>query len=95
MGVTYIQYAINIEHLKLISQEIAKPLRRNDSVLDYLPTQYISDYIKSQNYDGVEYISSMCENGFNLAVFDESVFKCTKTTVYDIKSLSYTYNAII
>ena len=94
MGIEYIQHAVNIEHLKLISQEIAKPLRRHDSALDYLPTQYISDYIKSQGFDGVEYISTMCEDGYNLAVFDESVFKCTKTTVYDIKSLSYTYGAI-
>ena len=94
MRVEYIQHAVNIEHLKLISQEIAKPLRRQDSALDYLPTQYISDYIKSQGFDGVEYISTMCEDGYNLAVFDESVLKCTKATVYDIKSLSYTYGAI-
>jgi hypothetical protein len=95
MGIPYVQHAINIEHLKLISQEIAKPLRRHDSVLDYLPTQYISNYIKSKNYEGVEYISTMCKDGFNLAIFDESVFKCAKTTVYDIKSLSYTYDKII
>ncbi|MBE5965871.1 MAG: RES domain-containing protein [Lachnospiraceae bacterium] len=94
MGIPYVQHAINIEHLKLISQEIAKPLRRHDSTLDYLPTQYISDYIKSEDYDGVEYISTMCKDGYNLAVFDESVFKCTKTKVYDIKSLSYTYDLI-
>lgn len=94
MGISYTQHAINIEHLKLISQEIARPLRRHDSTLDYLPTQYISDYIKSQNYDGVEYISTMCQNGFNLAIFDENIFKCTKTALYDIKSLSYTYDSI-
>lgn len=94
MGIPYVQHAINLEHLKLISQEIAKPLRRHDSALDYLPTQYISDYIKSQGYDGVEYISTMCKDGYNIAVFDETSFKCTKTTVYDINSLSYTYDQI-
>lgn len=94
MGIPYVQHAINTEHLRLISQEIAKPLRRHDSLLDYLPTQYICDYIKSQGYDGVEYISTMCKDGYNLAAFDEDVFKCTKTVVYDIKSLSYTYDQI-
>ena len=93
-GIEYTQHAINIEHLKLISSEIAKPLRRQDSALDYLPTQYISDYIKSRRFDGVEYVSTMCKEGFNLAVFDETLFKCTKTTVYDIKSLAYTYDSI-
>jgi hypothetical protein len=86
--------AINIEHLKKISDEIAKPLRRHDSQLDYLPTQYISDYIKSENFDGIEYKSTMCQDGFNLAIFDESLFKCTGATVYDVKSLSYSYDRI-
>lgn len=93
-GIDFTQHAINIEHLKMISQEIAKPLRRHDSTLDYLPTQYVSDYIKNQGFDGIEYISTMCSDGFNLAVFDETLFKCTKTTVYDIKSLSYSYDQI-
>ncbi|MBU4540318.1 MAG: RES family NAD+ phosphorylase [Firmicutes bacterium] len=95
MGIEYTQHAINIEHLKLISQEIAKPLRRHDSELDYLPTQYISDYIKSQGFDGVEYMSTMREGGFNLAVFAcNNSFSCTKTTVYRIKSISYSEEAI-
>lgn len=92
-GFDFAQYATNIEHLQMIGQEIAKPLR-NDNTLDYLPTQYISDYIKSKGYDGIEYISTMCEKGVNLAVFDQSLFKCVDTTVYDVKSISYSYNQI-
>lgn len=94
MGIEYTQYAVNIENLKLISQEIAKPLRRQDSALDYLPTQYISDYIKSQGLGGVEYISTMHEGGLNLAIFDSDIFKCTETTVHRIKSISYSEEPI-
>ncbi|MEI5604531.1 hypothetical protein WB307_49860, partial [Streptomyces brasiliscabiei] len=36
-GFDFTQYAINIEHLKMIGMEIARPLR-NDNSLDYLPT---------------------------------------------------------
>ena len=89
MGIEYTQHAINIGNLKLMSQEMAKPLRRQDSVLDYLPTQYISDYIKSRGFDGVEFISTMHDGGANLAVFDSSIFKCTKANLYRIKSMSY------
>lgn len=92
-GFDFTQYAINIEHLKMIAQEIAKPLR-NDNALDYLPTQYISDFIRSKGYDGIEYISTMCKNGTNLAVFNPSLFKCTGTNVYDIKSISYSYTQL-
>ena len=94
IGIDFTQHAVNIEHLRKISQEIAKPLRRHDSLLDYLPTQYVSDYIKSKGYDGIEYISTMCPDGINLAIFGEGLFRCINKTVYDIKSLTYSYNEV-
>lgn len=94
VGIDYTQHAVNIDQLRKISDEIAKPLRRHDSILDYLPTQYVSDYIKSQNFDGIEYKSTMCQDGYNLAIFDENLFRCTKVTVYDIKSLNYSYDKV-
>ncbi|MBQ7718820.1 MAG: RES family NAD+ phosphorylase [Clostridia bacterium] len=84
--------AANITHLNNISADIAKPLRRNESSLDYLPTQYICDYIKSQNFAGVEYKSTIYNSGINYAIFDESFFKCTQTKVYDVKSIKYDYD---
>lgn len=88
--ISYTQQAINFEHLKLISREIARPLRRQDSVLDYLPTQYICDYIKGLGYDGVEYFSSVYEKGVNVALFDADKYKCSASTLYQIKSILYT-----
>lgn len=92
-GFDFTQYAINIDHLKMIGNEIAKPLR-NDNHLDYLPTQYISDYIRSRGHDGIEYISTMRKKGVNLAVFDEAKLKCTDVSVYDITSISYNYEEL-
>lgn len=92
-GFDFTQYAINIEHLKMIGQEIAKPLR-NENVLDYLPTQYVSDFIKSKGYSGIEYVSTMRKTGVNLAIFDQSQLKCTDVSVYDVKSISYDYDEI-
>lgn len=89
----FTQYAMNIEHLKMIAQEIAKPLR-NDNALDYIPTQYISDFIRSKGYAGIEYFSTMRKNGTNLAVFSPDLFKCTASAVYDVKSISYIYDPI-
>jgi hypothetical protein len=92
------QHAINKIHLRKISQEIAKPLRRSDAPLDYLPTQYISDFIKSiklggkNQYSGIEYKSTMCRNGYNLAIFDESLFECESVYVTYIKDLTYDYD---
>lgn len=87
------QYAINIQHLKMIAKEIAKPLR-NECALDYLPTQYISDFIHSQGFNGIKYKSTLYEEGYNLAIFDTELFKCIETKVCDIESIKYQYKKI-
>lgn len=86
--------AANIVHLNNISADIARPLRRHDSSLDYLPTQYICDYIKSQEFAGVEFRSTIYNSGINYAIFDETFFECTQTMVYDIKSIKYDYDLL-
>lgn len=86
--------AINLPHLRKIAYDISKPLRKHDSTLDYLPTQYISDYIKSEGFAGIEYKSTMCKKGVNFAVFDESLFECIGTESYDIESLTYGYSLL-
>lgn len=92
-GFDFTQYAINIEHLRMISQEIEKPLR-NDNMLDYIPTQYVSDFIRSKGYSGIEYASTMHKDGVNLAVFDPNLFECISREVYDVKSILYEYKTV-
>lgn len=89
------EYAINKSNLTKISSEIAKPLRRHDSELDYLPTQYLTEYIKAKGYDGIEYNSTINPSGFNLVVFDESNFACSQTKVYEINELQYDHVELI
>jgi hypothetical protein len=79
--------------------EIAKPLRRSDSPLEYLPTQYISEFIKSERYQGVKYLSTMNPDGYNLALYDNGAMKeqleCTKVSVLEVRQLNYTTEQII
>lgn len=88
--------AINKEHLSRINEELSRTMRRNDSLLDYLATQYISDFVMSIEdekgnclFDGVVYKSAMTNSGFNLAVFDPSKFKCTYCQTYEVSKLTY------
>lgn len=81
--------AANLEHLKRIGYEISRPLRRYDSNLDYLPTQYISDYIKSIGYSGIKYKSTMCNDGTNFAIFNKDLLQCVEVLNYEIDSLKY------
>ncbi|MGH4038361.1 MAG: RES family NAD+ phosphorylase [Sphaerochaeta sp.] len=84
--------ASNIQHLKTIASEIARPLCKSDKVLDYLPIQYICDYIKSENFDGIKYKSTLHEDGINYAFFDENLFDCNNIETYEISSLKYKYD---
>lgn len=91
------KYAINRPVLAKINNEIAKSVSRNDSVLTYLPTQYICDYIKSicdndrqtNKYDGIEYSSTTCPDGYNIAIFNPDIFECVSTEIYKINSINY------
>lgn len=86
--------AANLEHLRKIGDEISRPLRKHDSSLDYLPTQYISDYIKSLGYSGIKYKSTMHNEGMNFAIFNEDLLKCVEVLDYDINSLRYDYSKL-
>lgn len=87
-------FAINMKILNQISSEIAKPLRRQDSELDYLPAQYISDFVKSLGYDGICYKSTLYEDGVNFAIFSKEKFKCKNVDVYYVKSIKPEYEKV-
>lgn len=85
----YTSYAIDIKHLHEIHDSIAEPMGKQDRQLEYLPTQYLCDFIKSCGYDGVKYSSTMDSNHYNLAVFDVNLFKCKSIKQYKIEKLNY------
>ncbi len=95
------EYAINKEHLNKINDEMSKIMRRSDSALDYVPTQYITDFVKSiihddvAEYAGIEYKSVMHSDGYNLALFDPDLFECEETEVYRIDTIDYRKHRII
>lgn len=95
-GLEYLDHAINQQYLERLNAEMGKSLRRSDSALDYVPTQYIVDFIKSiehndvAEYDGIEYNSTTNPGGYNLAIFNPDLFECISVDVYDIERLEYT-----
>lgn len=99
-GLDYLDHAINKQYLEKLNIEMSKSLRRSDSTLDYVPTQYIVDFIKSithngkQEYDGIEYNSTTNPGGYNLSIFNPDVFECMAVDAYDIEQLHYTFTRV-
>jgi hypothetical protein len=83
------RYIANRNVFKEIASELAKPLRRNDSSTEYLPTQFIAEFIKSEKYDGVEYASSLNEGGYNLAFFQPDMFECLNVQTIEVSKITY------
>ena len=72
-----------------MSDDMSKPMSRWDSELDYLPTQYISDFAKACGYDGVQYSSTFDKESYNVALFDPDVCKAVYHKNYLIGNLDY------
>lgn len=96
----FLEYLLNKPILQKIDEEMGRAVRSSDNHLDYIPTQYLCDFIKTlyceqdKKYSGVEYTSTLNSSGYNLAVFYPKLFKCTSVSTYMINTLKYNYNKI-
>lgn len=84
-----VAYLLNEGTLQQIQNDLAKPMSRFDSELDYLPTQYISDFAKFLGYDGVKYISTFDKMSYNVALFESTACDCIYHRNYLIGDLEY------
>lgn len=82
-------FLIHSSFISKLGNELSKPNRRNDKELDYLPTQYLSEFIKSMGFDGVEYQSSLNPEGYNIAIFSPEKFECIDVCVHEIKKIVF------
>ena len=89
-----IDFLINEQILRAIERDMAKPMSRWDSELDYLPTQYISDFARCCGYDGVRYYSTFDKDAYNIALFDSSACKCTCHRNFLVGNLDYRLFAV-
>ncbi|MGK0449210.1 MAG: hypothetical protein ACJA2M_003015 [Polaribacter sp.] len=75
-----------------ISKSLSKPIRRYDSILEYIPTQFICEYIRYiTNTDGILFNSSLdLDEGVNVVLFEEDKVKCDSVEMYRIIDIDIT-----
>nr|WP_068890408.1 RES family NAD+ phosphorylase [Pedobacter panaciterrae] len=76
-------------YLQSLEHELSRPVRKQDVHLDYLPTQYLCEFIKSLGFDAVEYKSAMNASGYNLAVFNDNKLECVEAIFHRVTNLKY------
>ena len=84
-----IQNAIITTLLKeKISLELSKPLRRYDSELEYIPTQFICEFIKEfTEVKGIKFKSSLHDKGNNIVIFEQDVLDCIKVNKVKVSNV--------
>lgn len=88
-------YIIHQKYLYRLEQELSKPVRRFDKELDYLPSQYLCEYVKSLGYDAIEYSSALKFGGINLAIFNEEKLDIVKSEVVEISNVDLDFNHVV
>lgn len=76
-----------MEYLCRLSEELTMPVLPKSAHLDYLPSQYLCEFIKHCGFDGVIYRSAM-STGINYALFHDTKVTGIDVTQYLINDIS-------
>ncbi|WBY15948.1 RES family NAD+ phosphorylase [Erythrobacteraceae bacterium WH01K] len=76
----------DIPFIERLGEELTRPIVPKGAAIEYVPTQFLCEFIKKRGYDGVVYRSAISE-GFNFALFDPSRARALSTQVFNIESV--------
>ena len=71
-----------------IGESFSMPIEPSLSDIEYVPTQFISEYIKNLGYDGFVFQSSLGP-GLNYVLFDPGKAKISEADLYTISEIEY------
>ena len=77
----------DIGFLERLGDELTRPVRPKLVPIEYVPSQYLCEFIKSSGWDGVLYRSSVSD-GFNLALFDQGKAKIKNVQKCSVEKVS-------
>lgn len=69
--------------LERLGEELSKPVLPASAAYEYTPSQYLCEFVKSRNFDGVLYRSSVSD-GVNLALFDPDRVEALRVDTYRV-----------
>ncbi len=77
----------DIGFLEQLGDELTRPVLPQVAAIDYIPSQYICEFIKKCGYNGVIYKSSVGD-GINLAVFEPNIASPLNVERYKVSRVS-------
>lgn len=83
----------DITFLERLGEELTSPVLPDAAAIDYIPSQYLCEFIKKCGYAGVVYSSSVT-TGMNLALFDPSIAIIGDVAEYTVNAVSLTISQV-
>lgn len=77
--------------IKEIGWMLSKPVSPSEDYIEYIPTQYLTEYIKNSNYDGIKFTSSL-EVGNNYVLFDQEKVKFLSSKLYQVNNIKLSFS---
>ncbi len=72
-----------------ISRDLSKPMRRYDSEIEYIPTQFICEFIRIYTgASGIRFSSSLHPTGKNIVMFNQELMECKQVFLKKINSMN-------
>ncbi|WP_409483880.1 RES family NAD+ phosphorylase [Arsenicicoccus dermatophilus] len=87
-----LQLRADVPLLEALGEELTKPVLPRTAAYEYVPSQYLCEFIKNCGFDGVLYQSSVGD-GVNLALFEPSEVACEDVSAYLVRKVGVTVEA--
>ena len=81
------QLRADLPFLERLGEELTRPVLPSGAAIDYIPSQYLCEFIKKSGFDGVVYRSSVSD-GINLAMFDPDKAQGGAVSLYHVAKVS-------
>ena len=82
-----------IPYLITLGEELSIPIVPAEADLEYLPSQYLCEFIKSLAFGGVLYGSSLA-SGYNIALFDDAELEFAEKAQYVVTGNDIRYRSL-
>ncbi|QOL80527.1 RES family NAD+ phosphorylase [Pseudooceanicola spongiae] len=87
------QLRADLPFLERLGEELTRPVQPSGAAIDYIPSQYLCEFIKKSGFDGVVYRSSVSD-GINLALFDPKQAVGENVTIYNVTKVTVEVDAV-
>jgi len=81
------QLRADLPFLERLGDELTRPVQPAGTAIDYIPSQYLCEFIKKSGFDGVVYRSSVSD-GTNLALFNPTQAVGGSVRLYHVSQVS-------